>query len=124
MNDLIGRLVADIGVDRSAADKAGGRVMQFRLQAGPTANVRAPAQRMSGCNQYRADAATTSLRLPSAIAGLMAVGGQMTAGRPGMVDIEKFARESMRLARENAGEDAGDKNVGAVPSSARWSDVW
>jgi len=40
MDELIGRLVASIGVDRTAAEKAVGIILQFLVQEGPADKVK------------------------------------------------------------------------------------
>ncbi len=48
MDDLIGRLVANAGVDRTAAENVVGIVPQFLLQEGPTKQIQALIQHMPG----------------------------------------------------------------------------
>lgn len=39
MDELIGRLVANLGVDRAAAEKASGIVLDFRAEEAPADNA-------------------------------------------------------------------------------------
>jgi len=71
MDDLIGRLVATTGVDRTAAQKAVGVILQFLLKEGPTEKVHTLLQHMPG-----ADAAMLASHPSSSSPSLFgAVGG-------------------------------------------------
>ena len=50
MDDLIGRLVANAGVDRTAAEHAVGIILQFLMKEGPTEKVRALIESMPGAD--------------------------------------------------------------------------
>jgi hypothetical protein len=116
MDDLIGRLVANAGVDRTAAEKAVGIILQFLLKEGPTEKVRALLQRVPGANVALPES-SSRLRSPGALGafGLMQVGGQLTAAGLSMGQIEAVIRETLKFARETAGDDAVGDIVGAIP---------
>ena len=48
MEELIGRLVANVGVDRAAAEKAVGIILQFLLKEGPAGKTQALVDNMPG----------------------------------------------------------------------------
>ncbi|MGC2158263.1 MAG: DUF2267 domain-containing protein, partial [Pseudolabrys sp.] len=48
MEDLIGRLVANVGVDRSAAEKSVGIILDFLLKEGPAEKVQALIDKLPG----------------------------------------------------------------------------
>ena len=48
MEDLIGRLVANVGVDRSAAEKSVGIILDFLLKDGPADKVKALIDKIPG----------------------------------------------------------------------------
>ena len=60
MDELIGRLVANVGVDRTAAVTAVGIILQFLLKEGPADKVQALVAKLPG-----ADAAIKSAPLDS-----------------------------------------------------------
>jgi hypothetical protein len=68
MDELIGRLVADSGVDRTAAHRAVGIVAQLRSVEAPSEKVRTPMQRpLSGTEAWLAAGARSaraSIRQP------------------------------------------------------------
>jgi hypothetical protein len=114
MDDLIGRLVACAGADRTAADKAVDNILQFRAKEGPSdaARVhllRTPVHRVPGADAAMpaSSSSTRSPRIYGAI-GLMAAGSSM--GR-----IEAVTRTTLKFARVRAGDDAVGASVGAIP---------
>ena len=50
MDDLIGRLVANVGVDRSVAATAVGIILQFLMKEGPADKVRALIDKLPGAD--------------------------------------------------------------------------
>jgi hypothetical protein len=66
MDDLIGRLVASIGVDRTAAEKAVGTILQFLLKAGPNDSVLALRPlALHATRQGKRQPARSSARFPA-----------------------------------------------------------
>jgi hypothetical protein len=114
MDDFIGRLVANTGVDRTAAEKAVGIFVRFLLEEGRTEKVRALIPDMPGADAAML-AADPSSSMFGALGGLMGVGGQLMAARLSMGQIQAVARETMSFVREKAGEDAVGEIVGGIP---------
>jgi hypothetical protein len=117
MDDLIGRVVASTGVDRPAAEKAVGIILQFLLKEGPTEKVRALIERMPGADVAML-ASNPSLRSPGmfgAVGGIMGVGTRMMQVGLSMSQIQAVTLETIGFAREKAGEDAVGEIVGAIP---------
>ena len=115
MDELVGRLVAKVGVDRAAAEKAVGIILQFLVKEGPADKVQILISKMPG-----ADAAMR-LTPPDAESGGMFGGGVMAAGTRmmsaglSMGQVQAVTRETIGYAREKAGEDAVGEIVGAIP---------
>lgn len=115
MDELIGRLVANVGVDRAAAEKAVGIILQFLLKEGPADKVQALIDKLPG-----AEAAIQSAP-PDANSGGMFGGGVMGAGTRmmsvglSMGQVQGVTRETIGYAREKVGEDAVGEIVGAIP---------
>jgi hypothetical protein len=114
MDDFIGRLVANTGVDRTAAEKAVGIFVRPLLEEGRTEKVRALIRDMPGADAAML-AADPSSSMFGALGGLMGVGGQLMAARLSMGQIQAVVRETMSFAREKAGEDAVGEIVGGIP---------
>ena len=108
MHKLIGRLVATIGVDRTAAEKAVGIILPFRRADGAQNNIAAHLDRR------RVFAATqTAQTNPDSTD--TATGIYMTAAGPSVREVPTVGRETFGYASNMAGENAVGDSVGAVP---------
>src|SRR5712691_3242088 len=115
MDELIGRLVANVGVDRAAAEMAVGIILQFLLKEGPADKVQSLIDELPG-----ADAAIRNAPPDSSSGGMfggdiMAAGTRMMAAGLSMGQVQAVTRETIGYAREKAGEDAVGEIVGAIP---------
>jgi hypothetical protein len=115
MDELIGRLVASIGVDRAAAEKAVGIILQFLVQEGPADKVKALIDKLPG-----AQAAVDAVPPDSGSGGMfgggvMAAGSRMMAAGLSMGQVQAVTRETIAFAREKAGEDVVGEIVGSIP---------
>ena len=115
MEELIGRLVANIGVDRTIAEKAVAIILQFLVQEGPPDKVKALLDTLPG-GQAAVDAAPPDTGAGGLFGGgIMAAGSRMMAAGLSMGQVQAVARETLAFAREKAGEDAVGEIVGAIP---------
>lgn len=117
MDELIARLVANVGVDRDAAEKAVGVIFQFLLAEGPPDKVKALLDRLPGAEelmeaQVGIDASGGG---GFAMGGLMGAGTKMMAAGLSMDQIQGVTREVIAYAREMAGDEAVGEVVGAIP---------
>src|SRR5436305_4108900 len=114
MDELIGRLVARVGVDRAAAEKAVGIILQFLIKEGPADKVSALIEKLPGAAS--AVAATPDTGSAGMLdSGIMAAGARMMAAGLSMGQVQGVTRETIAYAREKAGEDAVGEIVGAIP---------
>lgn len=117
MNELIGRLAAEHGIDRDAAEKAVGIIFAFLIKEGPADKVNPLIDRMPGAREA-ADA--------SGAGGGFGMGGIMGAGAAlmglglSMPQVQGVTRTVMTYARETAGEDAVGEIVGAIPGLSQF----
>jgi|SRR3954470_3478956 hypothetical protein len=115
MDELIGRLVASIGVDRAAAEKAVGIILQFLVQEGPADKVKALIDKLPGA-QAAVDAAPPDSGSGGMFGGgVMAAGSRMMAAGLSMGQVQAVTRETIAFAREKAGEDVVGEIVGSIP---------
>jgi hypothetical protein len=117
MDELIARLVANVGVDRDAAEKAVGVIFEFLLKEGPTDKVRALMDRLPGAEELMEaqggiDASGAG---GFAMGGLMGAGTKMMAAGLSMDQIQGVTREVIAHAREIAGDEVVGEVVGAIP---------
>ncbi len=117
MDELIARLVANVGVDRDAAKKAVGVIFEFLLEEGPPDKVRALMDRLP-----RAEGQTEAQQDLSGggMGGIMGAGAKMMAAGLSMGEVEGVTREVIAYAREHAGDEAVGEVVGAIPGLSQF----
>jgi hypothetical protein len=117
MDELVGRLVANVGIDRTVAEKSVGIILAFLLKEGPPDKVQALIDQMPG-----ADAAvqTASAEGGFGMGGVMGVGTKLMAAGLSMSQMQGVTREIIGYAREKAGEDAVGEIVGSIPGLAQF----
>lgn len=116
MDELIARLVANVGVDRGTAEKAVGVIFEFLLREGPKDKVQALMDRLPGSKEAieAQESLDASGGMP-AMGGLMGAGTQMMAAGLSMDEVQGVTREVIAFAREKAGDEAVGEVVGAIP---------
>jgi hypothetical protein len=115
MDELIGRLVANIGVDRAAAETAVGIILQFLAKEGPADKVQSLINNLPGAAEAMARAPEDSSSGGMFGGGVMAAGTRMMAAGLSMGQVQAVTRETIGYAREKIGEDAVGEIVGAIP---------
>jgi hypothetical protein len=116
MDELVALLVAKVGVDRVAAEKAVGIILDFLRKEGPTDKVQALIDRLPGAEallqaQQGSDAGGGMFSM----GGIMGAGTKMMAAGLSMGQVQGVTKEVIAYAREKAGEDAIGEIVGAIP---------
>jgi hypothetical protein len=111
MDELVGRLVAKVGVDRAVAEKAVGIILAFLLKEGPPDKVQALIEQMPGAEAAAQAAAGGGFGM----GGIMGVGTRLMAAGLSMSEMQAVTREIIAYAREKAGEDAVGEIVGSIP---------
>jgi hypothetical protein len=114
MDELIGRLVASVGVDQATAQKAVGIILQFLVKEGPADKVQSLLEKLPGA-QAAIQAAPPDDGGGMFGGGVLAAGTRMMAVGLSMGQVQAVTRETIAYAREKAGEDAVGEIVGAVP---------
>jgi hypothetical protein len=110
MDELVGRLVANVGVDRAVAEKAVGIILAFLLKEGPADKVQALINKLPG-----AEAAVQAESGGFGMGGIMGVGTKLMAAGLSMTEMQGVTREIIAFSREKAGEDAVGDIVGSIP---------
>jgi len=114
MDELIGRLVANVGIDQATAQKAVGIILQFLLKEGPAEKVQGLLAKLPG-SQAAIEAAPPDEGGGMFGGGVLAAGTRMMATGRSMGQVQAVSRETIAYAREKAGEDVVGEIVGAVP---------
>ena len=114
MDELIERLVANVGLDRSVAEKAIGIILQFLIAEGPPEKVKTLIDKLPGAE---AAIGTTGSAGAGGVfgSGIMGAGARMMGAGLNMGQVQAVTRETIAFAREKAGEDAVGEIVGAIP---------
>jgi len=121
MDELVDRIVARVGVDRTVAEKSVGIIFDFLAKEGPTEKVNALLAQLPG-----AEAAMAAARegdgggMFGSMGGIMGVGSRLMAAGLGMGEIQGVTRELIAYAREKAGDEAVGEIVGAVPGLSQF----
>jgi hypothetical protein len=122
MDELVGRLVVKVGIDRATAEKAVGIIFDFLREEGPTDKVQALIARLPGAEaqlqmQQDIDASGGGML---AMGGIMGAGTKMMAAGLSMGQVQEVAKEVFGYAREKAGDNALDEIAGAIPGLSQF----
>lgn len=119
MDELIARLVANVGIDREAAEKSVGIILEFLRKEGPPDKVQALLDSMPGAEAL-INAQESSSGGLFAMGGVMGAGTKMMAAGLSMSQVQALSRETLAFAREKAGEDTIGEIVGAIPGLSQF----
>ncbi len=111
MDELVGRLVANVGIDRAVAEKAVGIILAFLIKEGPPGKVQALIDQIPGAEAAVQEASGGGF----GIGGIMGVGTKLMAAGLSMSEMQAVTREIIAYAREKAGEEAVGEIVGSIP---------
>lgn len=110
MDELVGRLAAEAGIDRDVAAKAVGIMLAFLLREGPADKVKPLLDLIPG-----AEAAAQEQSGNLGMGGVMGAGMALMSLGLSMPEVQTVSRLVMGYAREKAGEDAVGEIVNAIP---------
>lgn len=119
MDELIGRLVAELGVDRAAAEQAVGIILDFLVKEGPPDKVQPLLAKLPGSDALIAKAQEVG-GLGGMMGGVMGAGMKMMSVGLSMGQVQSVTRIVIAYAREKAGEDAVGEIVGAIPGLSQF----
>jgi len=124
MEELIGRIVSNVGIDENLAQTAVGMILGFLQNEGPADKVGELMGALPGAEDMIASAAggESGGGIMGAVGGLMGGGGgamalmgQLTGAGLGMGDVQGVASEVVGFAKEKAGEDTVTEVISAIP---------
>jgi len=121
MEELISRLVANVGIDAGLAQKAVGIILGFLQKEGPPAEVGELIAKLPGAEALIAEHAGQGGGVLGGLMGMMGGGGVMALGQQlmgaglSMGQMGDVGKELFAYGREQAGEDTMGAIVGAVP---------
>ena len=123
MDELIARLVSNVGIDRAAAEKAVGIIFDFLLKEGPADKVQPLLTKLPGAEAVMQKAASESDAggaMAGAMGGVMGAGMRMMSAGLSMGQVQSVTRAVIAYTREKAGEDAVGEIVAAIPGLAQF----
>ena len=112
MDELLDRLVAKVGIDRSVAEKAVGIILAFLLKEGPSDKVQTLINQMPGAETAMQSAASEG---GFGMGGIMGVGTKLMAIGLGMDQMQGATHEIIGYAREKLGEETVGEIVRSIP---------
>jgi hypothetical protein len=123
MQDLINRVVTNVGLDAALAEKAIGMILAFLKKEGPEAEIGQLMAAMPGAEALAAANAPGEgggglmggLMSMMGGGGVMALGQQLMGAGIGMGQIQGLSKEVFAYGQEKAGEDVMGAIVGAIP---------
>jgi hypothetical protein len=122
MDELIARLVADIGIDRSAAEKAVGIILDFLVKEGPADKVQPLLAKLPGAVSLLTNSG--AMRgggfMDGMMGGVMGAGMRMMSAGLSMDEAQNVARTVLAYAREKAGDAAIGEVGAAIPGLAQF----
>ena len=121
MDELIARLVANVGVDKAVAEKAVGIILDFLVKEGPPDKVQAVVDKLPGAQALiQAQQASDAGGGMFGMGGLMGAGTKLMAAGLSMGQVQAVTKEVIAYSREKAGEDAIGEIVGAIPGLSQF----
>jgi hypothetical protein len=117
MDELIARLVSDIGVDKSAAETSVGIILDFLSKEGPADKMQLLLAKRPGAQALMEKAAGAG---GGGMGGVMGAGMSMMAAGLSMGQVQGVTRTFIAFAREKVGEDTVGEIVAAIPGLSQF----
>ena len=120
MDELITRIVSNVGVDTATAREAVRIILSFLYQQGDREKVAALASNIPGAAEFMEATEDDSASTLGGLGGLMGGGAMEVLGKLqsiglGMGQIQAVTKETVDFAREKAGADVVNDIVGSIP---------
>lgn len=121
MDELIARLVADVGIDRCAAEKSVAIILDFLVKEGPADKVQPLLAKLPGAvNLLTRSANAGGGFMNGMMGGVMGAGMRMMSAGLSMSEAQNVARTVLAYAREKAGNEAIGEVGAAIPGLAQF----
>jgi hypothetical protein len=128
MDELINRIVGNVGIDAGLAQKCVGLILGFLQKEGPAAEVGQMFDAMPGAADLAAEHAGGGgggmlgglMGMMGGGGGVMGLGTQLMGAGLSMGQMGDLGKELFAFGREKAGEDAMGAIVGAIPGLSQF----
>jgi hypothetical protein len=118
MDELVSRIVSNVGIERSVATKAVGIMFDFLASEGPADKAQALLARLPGAAEaIEAARADGGGGFFGGMGGIMGVGSRLMSAGLGMGEIQGVARQVIAYAREKAGDEDIDAVMDSIPGA-------
>jgi hypothetical protein len=117
MDELIGRLATELGIDRSTAETAVGIVLDFLSKEGPPDKIKLLLAKLPGADALIQKAASAG---GGSMGGVMGAGMAMMGAGLSMGQVQDLTRQFIAFARGKVGEDAVGEIVAAIPGLSQF----
>jgi hypothetical protein len=118
MDELVSRIVNNVGIERSVAAKAVGIMLDFFATAGPPEKVETFLAHLPGATEaIEAARAEGGGGFFGSMGGIMGVGSRLMSTGLGLGQIQGVSREVIAYAREKAGDEDIDRIIDSIPGA-------
>lgn len=114
MEELIARITSNVGIDAATAEKSVGMILAFLQKEGPADQVQQLLAAIPGAEEAVAQVKGGGF-LSNLMGGVMGLGSQLMSAGLGMGEISGVAKETIRFAKEKAGDAPVDAVIGSIP---------
>ena len=121
MDELIGRLAAQAGIQNAVAEKTIGIILGFLRSEGPSDKVQALIDNIPGAEAAIASSGNSGGLGRLMGGGLMALGARLMALGLGMAEIQTIARELFRFGRDKIGADQMGEIIAGTPGLSQFA---
>jgi hypothetical protein len=121
MDELVSRIVSNVGIEKSVATKAVGIMLDFFATEGPPDKVQALLARLPGATEaIEAARAEGGGGFFGGMGGIMGVGSRLMSAGLGMGEMQGVARQVVAYAREKAGEEEVNAIIDSIPGASQF----
>ena len=117
MDELIGRITAKVGIGEEQAKKAVGIILTFLNSAAPPEKMDELLGAIEGSRAYVGEKKSSMF---GGMMGAMAAMNELTGIGLGMGEVQGVTKETVRFAREKAGEDLVNSIVSSIPGLSQF----
>jgi len=121
MDELIGQLADEAGIDTAVAEKTVGIILGFLRSEGPSDKVQALIDTIPGAEAVIAASNEGGGLTRLMGGGLMAVGTRLIALGLGIGEIQNIARELFRFGRDKIGADQMGEIIAGTPGLSQFA---
>jgi hypothetical protein len=114
MDELIGQITSNVGIDEATAKQAVTIIISFLNSEGPSDKVQQLVSAVPGMEDY-ISADIGGGGLSGMMGGVMAVAGQLQGLGLGMGEIQGVTQQTVAYAKDKGGEDLVNEIVGSIP---------